>query len=257
MEQPVGAHERLGVDPAERRERPADRADGDGPEDPEPELVARDPEGDGGRHADDGDHAEEELPQAANAGEQRRRRRCGLLRIRPVGLRRLPGGAGATGGRRRLDVLVADRRQAEHRATRLRQRPGIGRVEEVLGNGDRDRVIDSRDQLDLIRGPPGRVQRQPGVARREHDGQALGQRVPDAVACLVQQGASAGRRDGALERLDQPVTISARAQGDAVSADPSGGRVDRLEHDLDPQARAAASPGTDSRLGWITGAAAT
>ena len=140
------------------------------------------------------------------------------------------------GGRRRLRDLLADRGQAQQRATRLRQRPGIGGVEEVLRNRHRDRVVDGRDQLDLIGGPPGRVQRQPGVARREHCGQALGQRVPDAVACLVQQGASAGRRDGALERLDQPVTISARAQGDAVQPirrDP----VDRLEHDLDPLAR--------------------
>ena len=72
--------------------------------------------------------AEEELPQAANAGEQGGAGCRGLLRIRPVGLRRLPGLPRGMRGRRRLRDLLADRRQAEQRATRLRQRPGIGRV---------------------------------------------------------------------------------------------------------------------------------
>ncbi len=68
--------------------------------------------------------------------------------------------------------------------------------------------------------------------------QPLGERVPDAVARLVEQRLAAGRRDRPLQRVDQPVAnvAVARAQGDAVQAfrrDP----VDGLEHDLDPRPR--------------------
>ena len=241
--------------PAERRERPAHGADGERRQHAEQDLVVGEPGADRRRDAEQRDRAEQEQAQPALAGERRVRvdaRRS--LRLGPVGGGRAPTG-GAARTRAPDRIVAAHRRQPQQRTARLRQRPRVGRIEEVLG--DRHRAPRRRSRRPARPGRrrrPVDVHRDPVGAGREDDAQPLVQRGPDAVAGLVEQLVPAGRRDRALERPDQPVALVgvARAQTDRRGSPlrPRSGRSPRRR----PRPAGARPPlrAVDRRLGSIT-----